>query len=89
MEELIGSHSSRARVAGRHRSPEHQQALRLDTTKSQLLMTLSVTVLCAQRAGKLLGRKEGKVADTSRKVDAVCVTCSCATTKIVSERAYP
>ena len=34
MEELNGSYSHRARVAGRPRSLEHQQALRSDTTKS-------------------------------------------------------
>ena len=36
MEELIGSYSSRARVAGRPRSLEHQQALHLDKTTSHL-----------------------------------------------------
>ena len=35
-EELIGSFTSRTRAVGRPRSLEHQQAVRLDSTKSHL-----------------------------------------------------
>ena len=47
-------------------------------------MVLSVTVLCAQRLGKLRGRKEGKVLGISHKIDVVCVTYTCAVIKIAS-----
>ena len=36
LEELLGSYSGREIVVGRPRSLEHQQTLRLDTTKSHL-----------------------------------------------------
>ena len=62
MEELIGSYSSRARVAGRPHSLEHQQALRLDVTKSHLPIVggpKRECVVCT-KAREVAGQKRGK-----------------------------
>ena len=47
-------------------------------------MVLSVNVLCAKRSRRWQGREEGKVLDMSLKLGVLCVTYTCAATKIAN-----
>ena len=76
MEELIGSYCSRARVAGRPRSLEHQQALRLDATKPHLPIVDGPKrdcVVCT-KAGVVSGQKRGK--GSRHETQVRCSVCN-------------